>query len=498
MKVKKRKTFLQFFRKIYYRGECLMLQENTSRQNFSEIIEKKIKNGRFIRFDDFICHYLGYTLEHSEAKEEKIRKQSYRKFLQCVGLERPASLPTIRRWFGIHGFKEPSREQVIRIAFSLKLSVKETEEFLMEGIREPSFQICDYTEIIAMYCLERCLGYPKYSSMIDEYEKHLESQQQMDEGFNTNWLFQQFEHIKSLPEEEFMYWMWVHSRIFKGYSRTVQEYLEKYRSLVLEDIRQNMKERLGLLLSETGYASWREKKHSASGAREWEFIKKYIYRSMKSGKEKISEHLGENILELARLAYSEAGLNTSLMSELFLVPEHSAATQELPENTIKIVSSKYLSDLFNIPDRNRKIIRGKGAIRELESMGPEEPCPETVRAIISDCSRGTLQIENSGEALEWLKEFVNEGKRRRLIVKRGDLLPMILYVSQKNYRKEEKETGQNYDCKKALKKFQDLANATMIACNMSPLNEAYMFDMILLACFQKDEMYGYQDVLELV
>ena len=37
----------------------------------------------------------------------------------------------------------------------------------------------------------------------------------------------------------------------------------------------------------------------------------------------------------------------------------------------------------------------------------------------------------------------------------------------------------------------------MIACNMPPLDGNYMYDMILLACFQEDEMYGYGDVMEL-
>lgn len=60
------------------------------------------------------------------------------------------------------------------------------------------------------------------------------------------------------------------------------------------------------------------------------------------------------------------------------------------------------------------------------------------------------------------------------------------------------ELDEVYDKETALKTFRDLADATMIACNMAPLDEKRAFDMILLQCFQEDEMYGYDDVMGLI
>lgn len=475
-----------------------MAQENKT-QKFSEIIGKRLEENQFIRFDSFIISRMGYELDGTEEEKNMVRRDAYHSFLRCIPTERPASLPTMRRWFGIHGFMAPSREQIIRIAFAMGLPVEEAKEYLEEGIGEPSFQINDHTEIIAMYGLENHWNYTKYIYMVQEYERGLEQRQEICREANTQWLFQQYEHIKNASEEQFMYWMWKHAKIFKGYSRTVQEYLNKYRELVLRYMRQDVKKRLDLLLSETGYDAWRKKRFRNSSGNELDWIKKYVKWNEKAKSKEISGHLAKSILELAKLAYSEGGQNTKLMSELFLIPERQASPlKNLPENTVKIVTSKHLSDLFHIPERNEITIHTRQAIRELEKYGSDEECPGYILELIREYSKDSVRIGSAGEALEWLKEFDNEGKRRRLIVKRGDLLPMILYVSQQKYLLQNAETGDFYCQHDARKMFLDMANATMIACNMPRLDEKYLFDMILLECFQEDEMYGYGDVLELV
>ncbi len=442
------------------------------------------------RFDTFIISYLGFAREVD-------RKQAYHEFLNRIGEDRPASLPTIRRWFGVRDFKEPSREQVIRIAFSMQLPLAEAETFLQKGIGEPSFQINDYTEIIAMYCLENHHNFAKYESMVAEYERNLQVQQEISHEFNTQWLYQQFEHIKHVSEEDFMYWMWAHANIFKGYSKTVQEYLNKYRDSVLGYMRKDAKRRLELLLSETGYEEWRKKKRQGNNTKELELIKKYARRH-------VSENLYENIIELAKLAYSETGHNTKLLAELFSLPgrpkgaqeETSATSEEGKVQSVPMMTGKYLSDLFNIPHRNEMGIHVKQAIRELEQREADAPCPTHVTKMVAKYSKENPEFENTEEALDWLREFDRESKRRRLVVKRGDLLPMILYVAQQRYIEETCEQDEYYNQTDALKVFRNLADATMIACNMAPLDERYAYDRMLLSYYQEEDMYGYGDVVE--
>lgn len=464
-------------------------------QSFSRIIEARLKEGTYMRFDRFLIRRMGYELKGSPEQQEAARKQAYLTFLHRISKENPASLPTIRRWFGIYDFTAPSREQIFRIAFALELGLQDTEEYLVQGLRAPSFQINDYSEIIAMYCLEHRWGYAKYQSMVLEYEGSLQRQQEISRESNTQWLFRQFEFVKQYEEEEFMRWMWENAGVFKGYSMTVQEYLGKYRGLVVEYMRLDTKKRLELLLSETGYAAWRKKRLYIPDEREGELIKKYIKWDARNKKSEVPEHLGKSILELTKLAYAERGLNARLLSELFALPKSSAPKpEELPAHTIRAVSGKYLSDLFHIPERNEMRVRIRQAIQELGRLDQDAACPGHIHNIIEKYGRQGLCVANVGEALEWLEEFDGESRRRRLIVKRDDLLPMILYVAQQRYLRE----GGAYCRAAARRMFTDLANATLIACNMAPLDENYIYDMILLACFQEEEMYGYEDVMELV
>lgn len=473
-----------------------MRNENKN-EKLINIIRELLQKKQYNRFDTFIIRRMGYTPEGTDEEQDQVRREAYRTFLDRIPDERPASLPTIRRWFGISDFKEPSREQVFRIAFAAGLSLEETEQYLMEGIGEPSFQINDYTEIIAMYGLENHWDYTKYSKMVREYETGLERQQEISCEANTQWLFREFEHVKTGPEEAFMYWMWKHAGIFKGYSRTTQEYLNKYREMVLKYMRIDAKRRLDLLLKETGYDAWRKKRLRNVSGNEWKNIQKYI--GTKGAKKEIPDFLAKNISELARVAFSEKGKNTRLLSELFSVSKKTAVpTEKLSVDVVKTASGKYLSDLFHIPEQNEKWIRVRQAIRELENGGEDGNCPEYIREQICEYSKNKVQVESAEEALQWLEEFDREKRRRRHIVKRSDLLPMILYVSQQKYLARNAESDENYLCEKAKKMFLDMADATMIACNMPKVDRTYLFDQILLACFQEDEMYGYGDVLELL
>ena len=227
--------------------------------------------------------------------------------------ERPASFPTIRRWFGIRSVAVPAREQIFRIAFSLGCNVEQTNQYLVEGASQPSFQINDYTEMIAMYALENGWNWEKYQKIVEEYEGGLDDGTEILHQTNTQWLMQQFEYVKTLDEEQFMYWMWKQSGLFKGYSKTAQEFLTKYRQLVLEGMRNDAKNNLNFLLAESGFQTWKKRHFYRSSANELEQIKKYIRSNERSKNPDISEHLAKNILELAKMAYSETGQNLSLI-----------------------------------------------------------------------------------------------------------------------------------------------------------------------------------------
>lgn len=435
-------------------------------------MEKEVLLGNF---DTFLISEMGYSLCGTTEDQEKVRKEAYHTFLQRIHGERPASFPTIRRWFGIRSVAVPAREQIFRIVFSLGCDLETANRYFVEGVLQPSFQINDYTEMIAMYGLENRWNWEKYQRAVEEYEKGLDDDTEILHEPNTQWLFRQFEYVKTLNEEQFMYWMWEHSGIFKGYSKTAQEYLNKYRGLVLDEMRKEAENNLRFLLAESGFKQWKKKRIRRKAANELEQIKKYIRSNERSKNKDISDHLAKNILELAKMAYSESGQNTKLLAELF---ESSAST----------MTHKYLSDLFHIPEHSEIHIQTRQAIRKLEKCTNTEPCPDEIAEMIDHLGKGKVVVESAGEAKEWLEEFDNEGKRRRLIVKRSDLMPMIYYVARQRYRTKIADAVETYNRSEAQKVFLDMANAVLIACNMPAVSEKYRYDRQLLQSFQEEEV----------
>ena len=172
-------------------------------QNFLDIIKQKNKECQTIRFDLFMAGYYGI-----DVGEENFRRKIYLKFLHQIGTQEVASLPTIRRWFGLTAYKTPTRQQIFRICLALHLNFDESQDFLVYGIGEPGFQVNDYTEWILMYCIQNRLDYKKYDSLLKEYESNMDKEEVYNPKDNTDWLWQQFEKIKFLSEQDFLLCMW--------------------------------------------------------------------------------------------------------------------------------------------------------------------------------------------------------------------------------------------------------------------------------------------------
>lgn len=468
------------------------MRQKGNKTNFLQELQNEMKEHHFVRFDQLIIEYMGYSSELTTKEEVDGRRKAYLTFLHEIKGENVASLPTIRRWFGIHEFREPTREQIFRICLALRTGVETARDFLIKGICEPSFQIADYEEIILMYCLENRKGYGYYNTMVQEYEKNLDFQKEVRHESNTQWLFFQFESVRKYSEQDFLYWMWEKTNIFKGYSMTAQEYLEIFRDKVIEIIRQELKKQLELFLSETSYYAWKKQKR-LNGKREDILIRRYMDKNI------ISDDLRNNIRELVKMVYSENGQNSILLSELFYINESAVTREDVAAGRGSyLVTKKYLSDLFNIPLQNERMLWVRQALHSLEHRDKGDYCPDSIRLLIGEYGRHRTDIKNVGEARKWLEEYRKEHKRRRQIVKRKDLLPLIHYIAQQEYVRENEKKGLAYDPMSAKKYFQTMADAVMIACSMAPLDENYRYDWILMSCFDKEEMYSYVDVLEII
>ena len=81
------------------------------------------------------------------------------------------------------------------------------------------------------------------------------------------------------------------------------------------------------------------------------------------------------------------------------------------------------------------------------------------------------------------------------MIKRKDILPLLLVTSQKRYQRLHK--GEEFQVEKAKEFFFEMANMTLSSCNMELLDPVkYEFDAILCLCFVSEDGNTFSDVLE--
>lgn len=453
---------------------------------------------RFKDFSQFIIEKMGCSyLEEGEEAQNEQRKQAFAEFRKRTNREEIASLPTMRKWFGIGGKATPSREQIYQMSFAMELSAKDVEEFLLEGIREPSFQVNDYQEIILIYGLENKISYEECMNMIDELEERMEPDTTFLQTRGTQMLLSEFRGHKHLSKEKFLDWMVENAVCFKGYSKTTLDYFIKYKKIILDYVKKDAEEELGRLLAETDYDNWCRGKGLFTKDPK-KRIHNYI-RSHSTGKKNvISKDLKESIMELTSIAYTDKNANVQLLAEVFRSNRHRKTETSVGLSSIEGMTGKKLSDLLNVATQKQRIFHVRQANRKIKDMENAHACPRWIQEIAQEYSRKKVDIQTIEDAKNWMKEYLEEHKRRCLQIQRSDILPMILYVSQRRYLKEIDHDMAKYCQKDALIAFENLANATLSACNMCQLNEQYELDTLLRSCYGKEEMYSYSELLEVI
>lgn len=456
--------------------------------SFSVIIKEILSKNSFLNSDIYFTRKILKLPEQAEITGQD-RHDAYLEFCSRTNCQDFASVPTIKRWFGINGYSVPSREQVYQLSIALGLTAGEMEDILKYGMHEPGISFNDYHEVIYLYCLENKMKWQDAQNMEYQFENLFDGMTEFIHTCNTSQIMQQYMVKKNNRAEEFMEWMCLNAASFKGYSKTALNYLNKYNSVIIRYIRMDATENLERMLQETDFALWEKKKRFSSQSRE-ELIQRYI-RKIKRGKQnKFSEGLLNNIIELNRIANSKISSNQSILSEIFMLSSHSSILGNL--------TGKHLSDLLNIPLQLERAMRADKAASEMEKLKEEAPCPVWIKDFICNYTKGKVNIDTVREASAWIGHFRTEHKRRCKMVQRKDILPMVLYVSQRKYLDTISGNMLYYNKEQAKKHFIEMANATLASCGMAPLTPIFQLDAILLACFQPNEMYSYSDILDVL
>lgn len=439
-------------------------------------------------FDSFLIKKMGFELSGND--DMAVRQQAYQMFIDQTRHKTLASAPTVKRWFGIGGFAVPGRETLFSICFALGVNVDEAEEYLLEGLKEPSFQINDYQEIIYLYGFEHGLSQRECDEMAAEYETRLDFDISFYQTHSTHELRQQYQTKRKLPREEFLSWMMENVSYFKGYSKTVLDYFQRYKRLILESVKEEAAVCLESLLEDTEFASWKRRRFVKET--NLETVRRFIY-----SKKKIEPELRTSILDMAQIAYSDSDPNAMFIRELYSLDYKTMAAYSGNRKILRM-TEKRMSDLLGTAIQRERQMRAVGAVAQLKKKKEDEKCPEWIRLLICEYKEAENVSESltAGQAYEWLLDYKKNQKRRCLLIQRGDLLPMIMYMTQKDYLKNVSYDTDGYDAAEMIKRFEEIANATLSSCNMALLNKEYDLDSLFYVCFQESEMYSLADVLD--
>ncbi len=438
----------------------------------------------FQTFDEFIIQQMNCS----------DRVSAYQKFYQTLDKTiQPASIPTMKRWFGIDGHAMPSREQIFILAFSLKLSPSECEIYLTRGLWQPAFQINDYQETVYLYGLENQLPFEQCQMMMEDFEASLEGDIHLSQTHSTQELMTQYQHNKHLPYDEFFNWMLENASYFKGYSHTALNYMTKYQDLIIQSAREDALSILKRELAETEYPTWRKYhflKNSESDA-----IKNFLYKHMKQD----PEHR-DQLLYLTKLAYYTETSNIHLIRELFSGSITNAMNPSSEQKKYPAMTEKRMSDLLSAGLQRERLLQAKIIAQKLKDLKVSNKCPDVLKKQLHKLGIYNYDSKNFSvrEAISVSEKFLKSQKHRCLLIQRSDLLPMIYYMVERDYIKQISGNMEKYSREDALTYFVQIANSTLSACNMALLNYDYLPDSLIYQCFQENELHSLSDIIEVI
>ena len=458
----------------------------------------------FFSFDIFLINKMGMhssEIKRSEEITEEIRQNAYHEFMRRIGVNRVAAMQTIQKWFGIHGNSMPDRETMIKLAFSLQLSLEEAEEYLKCGIGEPGFLVNDYRETLFMYSLQKGYTYEEALRLIDQFEERFLEDTVLVVHNETNKLWRIFMDKKELEPEQFLAWMMENAGYFKGYNMTILNYLQAYKQEILEEVKKEAAKRLEELLAETAFYRWKDS-HGYSDKNIRKTILLFLDRIESESGERVSKALESSIRELLKITAISVESNMELLLELYA---SAVENKNFDRNKRKAIGEigwnfldhKYLSEILNIGHQKEKRLRLLLLKKKLERQAGFKKCSrKTVEQAVLLGYQGKKWI-TVNELKEWIEVSVVQVGRRIRLVQRQDLLPLILSVAQIRYSYK-LEQGEKYDMENARAEFKELADTTFAGCDMEPLQtEKYKLDALMWNCFQEREMYSISDVLEI-
>lgn len=469
--------------------------------------------GQDYGFDTFLMERLG----GSEPADEKQRRHAAFRALQKQLKDCDIAAPgTIRAWCGITKRSEPGRDKMYQLAFALHLTHEELKQYLIEGLRMPGVQVNDYREIIYYYGLEHKLSMEKCEEMILVFEKHMCRTYVPLQKTHTKRLWSFYNDWRKLDPVHFLKRMCTHAEMFKGYSKTTLDYFIRLKSELLQYIQEDVKKGMEEDLEQLGYRQWLEESGIDDGD-DKELIKRFLKNISRRRKMQVNASAKELIRSVRRdcsVVYAEHGRNRDVLRELY-APVVQPGTKNIfykrasgaaAKSEIPYMSERHISDLLRVSLQKEREIQMAQALAYLRGEPKQDVCPEWICAYLdklaceghsdSDTPEKVSGSVTIGEAEEILARQHQLQKKRCLLIQRDDLLPLLLEVSGRKYKKEQELLGQKTDREEAKNRFCRMANTVLADCAMACLDERYALDRLLLDSFSKSDVEGIADLID--
>lgn len=444
--------------------------------------------GQDYGFDTFLMERWG----GSEPADEKQRRHAAFRALQKKLKDCDIAAPgTIRAWCGITKRSEPGRDKMYQLAFALHLTHEELKQYLIEGLRMPGVQVNDYREIIYYYGLEHKLSMEKCEEMILVFEKHMCRTYVPLQKTHTKRLWSFYDDWRKLDPVHFLKRMCTHAEMFKGYSKTTLDYFIRLKSELLQYIQEDVKKGMEEDLEQLGYRQWLEESGIDDGD-DKELIKRFLKNISRRRKMQVNASAKELIRSVRRdcsVVYAEHGRNRDVLRELY-APVVQPGTKNIfykrasgaaAKSEIPYMSERHISDLLRVSLQKEREIQMAQALAYLRGEPKQDVCPEWICAYLdklaceghsdSDTPEKVSGSVTIGEAEEILARQHQLQKKRCLLIQRDDLLPLLLEVSGRKYKKEQELLGQKTDREEAKNRFCRMANTVLADCAMKTVED---------------------------
>lgn len=437
-------------------------------------------------------HFEKYLIEKWLPEEqrqgespEKFPVLAYKNCYRRIRHTKAVSRNTLRKWFGIEESILPKREQIIRLAFAAQFTVEELQEYLQEGILAPGIQINDYREVIFMYGLEHRCSYQDCLDMITLFERCVNQDTVILQRTHTEELRELYHASHSLEPEEFLVWMCDHAQYFKGYSRVALKHFIELKTEIVEYVSEVDRIALKQHLEKFEFSAWA--KENGLEKVEKGDIQRFVRNVSRRKNGYISAADKNEISRLMRTAYLQKHTNADLLKEVYPLPAKNPDTF--------VMDQKKVSQILKIAEHKEKEIKLSWAFSCLSGKKEKDAaCPKEITTLMARYQL-TAQPVAAGtvwDAEKYLEKSLKNQKQLCHLIRREDLMPLIHYVAQLRYEKENKE----YHRGEAREVFIDLANEVLSDCQMAVLREGYRMDDMFLSSYGESEMYSFADLME--